>query len=125
MTQEEKDLLIKYLCSALPYGVIVSTPKGDGHLCSINQTIFGNEYGVNISAVSRDYFKDDKDVIKPYLRSMESMSEEEKAEYYDCIFNSHLDLELDWLLTNHFDLIGLIPMGLAIEVAENNNPYKD
>ena len=32
---------------------------------------------------------------------------------------------LDWLLKNHFDFRGLIEKGLAIEVNENNNPYKE
>lgn len=31
---------------------------------------------------------------------------------------------LIWLLQNHFDIFGLIPKGLAIEVTEENNPYK-
>ena len=30
MTQNEKDLLLKDLCTRLPYGVIVSTYKGSG-----------------------------------------------------------------------------------------------
>lgn len=29
-----------------------------------------------------------------------------------------------WLLENHFDFLGLIPKGLAIEINEENNPYK-
>lgn len=32
---------------------------------------------------------------------------------------------LDWLLAKHFDFMGLIPMGDAIEVTEENNPYKN
>ena len=50
MTKEEKQLLLRDLSARLPYGTIMNTPNGDGHLCSINQTIFGNEYGINISA---------------------------------------------------------------------------
>lgn len=42
MTREN----IKDLCSRLPYGVIVDTPKGKGHACDINFTIFGAEIGV-------------------------------------------------------------------------------
>ena len=49
MTEQDKQLLLKDLCTRLPYGVICHTEKGDGHLCSINQTIFGTEYGLNIS----------------------------------------------------------------------------
>ena len=32
---------------------------------------------------------------------------------------------IDWLNKHHFDYRGLIPLGLAIEVTEENNPYKD
>lgn len=38
-----------------------------------------------------------------------------------------IDIFLDiihWLNKNHFDYRRLIPMGLAIEVTEENNPYK-
>ena len=34
-------------------------------------------------------------------------------------------LIVNWLLKNHFDFMGLIPKGLAIEVTEENNPYKE
>lgn len=32
--------------------------------------------------------------------------------------------DVDWLNKNHFDYRDLIPKGLAIEVTEENNPYK-
>ena len=142
---------------ALPYGVIMNTPNGDGHLCSINQTIFGNEYGINISATRRDYFNDEKLNFKPYLRPMSSMTEKEKAELLNLLFDKdakHFYIDGDgvidstmsdlmeeesiypslcpinmvaytnWLLENHFDFIGLIPKGLAIEVTKDDNPYE-
>ena len=134
MKHVEKDLLLKYLCMALPYGVIVVTPKGNGHLCSINQTIFGNEYGINIKAIQRDYFNDREYDIKPYLRPMSSMTEEEIFEFiqiYDSVLRIGerkstciLSLEqMNWLLEHHFDFMGLIPKGLAIEVTKDDNPY--
>ena len=135
MTQEEKQLLLQDLCTRLPCGVICSTPNGNGHLCSINQTIFGNEYGVNIEAIKRDHFNDNECDIKPYLRLMSSMTEEEAREYANCgniITNSPQNSYLipnpncvDWLNAHHFDYRGLIERGLAIEVTEENNPYKE
>ncbi len=146
MKKENKELLLKDLCARLPYGVICNTPEGDGHLCSIIQTIFGTEYGINIKATERDYFNDKEVCIKPYLRPMSSMTEEEKiyidhkfgADNYGniTIYSSYeggaSEIELadivgfqDWLNKNMFDYRGLIPMGLAIEVTEQNNPYKD
>ena len=149
MTKEEKQLLLKDLSARLTYGVICNTPKGDGHLCSINQTIFGNEYGINIKATERDYFNDREEVIKPYLRPMSSMTDEEKMEFIDATdgelrysevfdvikpmdesedycasFVSYLK-GIVWLDKKMFDYRGLIPLGLAIEVTEENNPYKD
>ena len=78
--------------------------------------------------------------IKPYLRPMSSMTEEEKKEYrktqitkwvksVDCTnggYYEHRDTlkTFDWLNAHHFDYRGLIDKGLAIEVTEENNPYK-
>jgi len=129
MKKEDKLLLLKELCMRLPYGVICSTPKGNGHLCSINQTIFGNEYGVNIEATMRDYFDDNKCDIKPYLRPMSSMTEEEKKIYDDILTKMYYDEKStlgdisDYLNSIHVDYRGLIERGLAIAVNENNNPY--
>lgn len=132
MTQEDKQLLLQDLCARLPHGVIVSTPKGNGHLCSINQTIFGNEYGVNIDATKRDYFNDNECDIKPYLRPMSSMTKEEYRELEGLLQKHNFNLneetasiEIDWLNAHHFDYRGLIEKGLAIAVTEENNPYKE
>ena len=65
MIQESKELLLKDLCARLPYGVIVETPKGKGHVCNINITIFGTEIGVNVNSTIRDNFSTND--IKPYL----------------------------------------------------------
>ena len=125
MTQEDKELLLKDLSARLTYGVIVSTPKGVGHLCSINQTIFGNEYGVNIEATKRDHFDDKECDIKPYLRPMSSMTENEVLEYVSLkesivasdgityFFETYKSI--DWLNKKMFDYRGLIEKGLAIE----------
>ncbi len=130
MTQEEKQLLLKDLCAGLPYGVICHTEKGDGYLCSINQTIFGTEYGININPLKRDYFNDsetEEQVIKPYLHPMSSMIEEEKELMKGSVIcfnelegNSTLfdEVGLDWLNAHHFDYRGLIEKGLAIEAPE-------
>ena len=64
------------ICARLSYGVIVHTELGDGHLCEINQTIFGNKYGVNVEPTKRETFTE----VIPYLRPMSSMTEEEKGE---------------------------------------------
>ena len=138
MTREEKDLLLKDLSARLPYGVIVETPKGKGHVCDINLTIFGNEAGVNIKATSRDKF--DIEDIQPYLFPLSSMTEEQynsfiivsgwdgdyediKRGKFSCIGYIGLDYiydTIDWLNKNHFDYRGLIPEGLAIDATGLN-----
>lgn len=66
MKQEEKTLLLRDLCARLPYGVIVRLDYGDGTIVtremgigSFHDMLFGNTKG------------------KPYLRPMDSMTEEE------------------------------------------------
>lgn len=130
MKSEEKHLLLVDFCARLPYGVICKTSKGNGHLCSINQTIFGIEYGINIKATERDYF-DDKEEIKPYLRPMSSMTEEEQKEFvkFHCVnicpivITENLTISneaemFEWLNKKMFDYRGLISLGSALEAPE-------
>ena len=69
MTQEDKDLLLKDLVARLPYGVKVEYQ---------NDTIIETrELGLG----SLHDFMYNNVIIKPYLRPMSSMTEEEKKEY--------------------------------------------
>ena len=129
MTKELKDLLLKYLCMALPYGFIV-------HRYSDNVDIKINT--VDGFSHFLEYSNDEK--FKPYLRPMSSMTEEETDEYWDNInlkcpempvgetpsienIGKCSTIVLNWLLKNHFDFMDLIPQGIAIEVTKDNNPY--
>ena len=158
MTQEEIQLLTKDLCARLPYGVMVSVQGGE---------FDSNKYPYQLTAVSKfglDSFckvynpvytpfgAPNIEDVKPYLRSMSSMTEEEKEEIEVFIFNEwyeedscKIDNEgwieilanydvsgidprfcgdyVDWLNANHFDWRGLIPMGLALEAPKGM--YKD
>lgn len=139
MTQEHKELLFKDICARLPYGVIVETPKGKGHVCDINLTIFGYEFGVNVNPTIRDNFS--ISYVKPYLFPFSSMTEEQKKYINDrWNINENFDFEIDpnwgkyfvdlgdvvdyinWLNKNHFDYRRLIEKGLAID-ATNLNIY--
>jgi len=131
MTQEEKQLVFKDLCARLPYGVVVETtyiPENNG-------------YTSKISANTLDFVLVDNWSVKPYLRPMSSMTDEEREEWAD-LFNLELDklneiddedkaeelapyyfgkshqVSIDWLNKNMFDYRGLIPMGLALEAKE-------
>lgn len=92
MTQEEKQLLLKDLCARLPYGVKVCV----GTQYDIDNDItdiallqgleFDNPiFGVKVLVCAKTYsgsntFGTDIEEIKPYLRPMESMTEEEAKE---------------------------------------------
>lgn len=136
MTQENKNLILQDLCARLPYGVKVQYVDKYGHshigkLMSINV-----DYVEEVIIHWEDDYTFEEDVayllleeVKPYLRPMSSMTEEEKVKlslsqiYAFAHYNEIA--KMDWLNEHHFDYRGLIDRGLAIEVTENNNPYKD
>ena len=137
MTQEDKELLLKDLVARSPYGVICNDNRhGSGRVTYIDIT--PDDIEQKNGKVVVYYFDFDEcgelKNCKPYLRPMSSMTEEEKKEYEllanHCIVTSigfiHLETAslTDWLNAHHFDYRGLIPMGLAIGVTEENNPYE-
>ena len=130
MKQEDKDLLYRYLCMALPYGVCVHIRYKEGEPC----------YGKLMPRDIQWFIDSNIEVIKPYLRTMSSMTEEEKKEFDGfCVIdefawkgNAEIGYKnqaiimsdaINWLLEKHFDFMGLIPKGLVIEITEENNPY--
>ena len=134
MTQEEKQLLLKDLCGRLPYKVKVeAVPYADPQiLCSIDpiREEFRLDFGEyrNIFAINWDWVGEEYSIVKPYLRPMSSMTEEEKELMKGSVIcfnelegNSTLfdEIGLDWLNAHHFDYRGLIPMGLALEAPED------
>ena len=122
MTQENKDLLLKDLCARLPYSVKIQI------VSSTLNTLYCNRYDAVLSKDNLFRAFEQDTIIRPYLRPMSSMTEEERKEYNEYLFygssiglssNTATAYELiDWLLKNHFDFMGLIPKGLAIEAPE-------
>lgn len=119
MTQEQKQLLIKDLCSRLPYETWVKyegkkwlvTGYGHGRV-SLLPSVFSS-IGGPCPLVEE---------VRPYLRSMSSMTEEEENEYraincYEGLFPSNEEA-LDYVLEHHFDFRGLIEKGLVLEAPE-------
>ena len=120
MTQEQKDLLLKDLCSRIPYGVKIDNMGDPSTLISINNT-----YRIIIEVVDGDknpsFNLPRFDILeieesKPYLFPISSMTEEQKIEEYK-LMNSNFyasTVELpDFYNKNHIDYRGLIPIGLA------------
>ncbi len=136
MTQEEKELLLKDLCTRLPYSAKVN------HFGVIKELLWviPSSENVMVGYDINDYEDSVIEDIKPYLRPMSSMTEEEKkelkelckedlSEFAEFICNGHglsrdgiymFDKlrELDFLNSHHFDYRGLIEKGLALEAPE-------
>ena len=118
MTKEERQLLLVDLAARLPYKVKVCLYEKE---TCILMGIDGYEVYLDVDS---DSFRIES--IKPYLRPMSSMTEEEVAEF-ETISEELLehgtseeiwDTVIDWLNAHHFDHRHLIEKGLAIEAPE-------
>lgn len=132
MTKEEKQLLLKDLCARIPYHTLVQLNPGAYNkpetclLCGVD----GEKVYLNVDS---DPFRVDH--IKPYLRPMSSMTEEERKEYNKTRakiavqwddYGTPIGYEyaytiktFDWLNKHHFDFRNLIEKGLALEAKED------
>lgn len=124
MPQEEKQLLLADLCARSPYYPIVSVAYNYS-----DKGIIWEHDILRIKLLLEIEENDSWEYVKPYLRPMSSMTEEEKEELIKNFWGSHTAKdtfeELSWYLSKHFDINELIPRGLAVAVTEDNNPYKE
>ena len=113
MTQKEKDLLLQDLSSRLPYGVILEC-------CGL--------VGEELRTMTKEgLINDDYDIdeVKPMLFPLYSRTMKQKEEFdalywearekasdysFDFVYSG---IKSNWLYKNHFDINGLIPLGLA------------
>ena len=118
MTQEEKQLLLTDLSARLPYNLSVEIEGVEAKPLGCNKVININIRGnwVYISSIPTEI---EIDLIKPYLRPMSSMTEDETMEYHRLRSNSRISGEftlfVDWLNAKYFDYRKLIEKGLALE----------
>jgi hypothetical protein len=144
MTQQEKQLLLIDLCARLPYNVIVKISHRvvDG---KTGKVIKEECHDKTLSLWNEDLLHEAMSNIKPYLRPMSSMTEEEYEEFCktDKLMATLLEInklgrqgtrechlmvakalgervaeQQNWLNSHHFDYRGLIPMGLSLEATE-------
>ena len=128
MREEDKDLLLKDICTRLPYGVKCAyfNTKDEIKVGEL-LTVWCKEKRVFIDKLSIDYDGGDCIGVIPYLFPLSNMTEEQKEEFdrlytYDALIVEPQWELIDWLNKNHFDYRGLIEKGLAID-ATNKNIY--
>ena len=119
MTENERRLQLKDLCARQFYGTKVLGPWEKDGPCELSAIDLTHNRQVRIF---EDWFNIDD--VKPYLRPMSSMTEEEAKEfamlqtdfYSDGWFYPIAAVNMvDWLIAHHFDYRGLIEKGLALE----------
>lgn len=127
MTQEDRQLLLKDLCARLPYGVKVeNTSFSEPQIHTLFGRVSDDEFlmlETYKSVGGEDYRRVTDDVhytgylesIKPYLRPMSSMTEEEVKKEDNTIMMFLQDL----YNSHHLDYRGLIEKGLALEAPED------
>lgn len=134
MTKEEKQLLLKDLVARICYKVCAKQYYSVSEDDFIIEGIIGEQiYAAHNSKISMTY---PVEKIKPYLRPMLSMTEEEVKEFaalesidvlggdikITCV---ELSVDaIDWLNKKMFDYRGLIPMGLALEAPKDMYNFK-
>ena len=139
MTKEDRNLLLKDLCSRLPYGVKIentsfSEPRVHTLFGKVSDDLFlmletyKNVGGEDYRRVTDDiHYTGFLETIKPYLRPISSMTDEEFKEYHSMLIdvdNSGLMNQglitkiVDWLDRKMFDHRNLVLKGLALEAPE-------
>ena len=122
MKKEERQLLLKDLSARLPYNPMV-------HIHDLNTTDYDNYlYAADLDSMMSYSVR-----LKPYLRPMSSMTEEEEKEYRKTMdkyisnsddFSKYTEYSwtidtFDFLNAHHLDYRDLISKGLAFEAPKD------
>lgn len=119
-----RDLFFKDIMARIPFGVVFRFDL-DGE--NFKNIVFNEDEEMPHLDEMYTYWMR-KGYILPYLRSMESMTEEESKEFALLQTDFYVDGFLypiaatnmtDWLNAHHFDYRGLISKGLAIEAPKS------
>lgn len=123
--------VINDICARLPYEIFVhyvfTDHKGKEWPNDMNLTYFASDENSVVEYLEGD------DTIKPYLRPMSSMTDEEHGRYMEFIEWSHNDYDgttttcinkerlheyLEFIYSHHLDDNNFIEKGLALEAPE-------
>lgn len=137
--KKEELLLLQDLTSRLSFGVMCEYKN---ETCSTTKPLLLTDIcrvKTRTGFIYWDcYFEDNGgrdipvEIVRPYLRPLSSMTKEEKCEFDEFTFEvisffgqvKEAAQLMIWLRKHHFDYLGLIDLGMAIEVTEENNPYE-
>lgn len=146
MTQEEKELLLRDISARLQSGLKVCCINLSDEMPKVWDLIgmpAPHLADILVEGLHRFAAVNIEESIRPYLRPLSSMTEEEKKKLWEeldkdteilcenidaqvinvykgrCYRGNPAYHEIDFLNRNMFDWRGLIPMGLAIEAPEN------
>ena len=133
MTQENKELLLKDLCARVYYQIKVL------YNGNVKEIQYVEPLYNEVKLLDTGNYTIDISDIKPYLRPLGSMTDEEREEYRKFSYYgaagvrpyTHGDFvavpsfeKMDWLNSHYFDYRGLIPKGLALPAPEGMYNFK-
>jgi hypothetical protein len=126
MERELKDLLIKDITARLSYGVKCK-------ILETNETKILASVNYDRDNTLFDFWEDERKIqydyqlylseFKPYLYPLSSMTEEQRNEYHELLYNPKHGIDIDyfdWCHKNHLDCRGLIEKGLALDATGLN-----
>ena len=121
MTQKDKELLFRDLCSRIPYNVKCYNSK---YRPDLAEEIICITVNYNHPCVQLGTYLYKLEQVKPYLFPLSSITEAQKEEYCSLqqkviynnkgLVNSDTMEYVNWCYKNHIDINNLIPRGLAI-----------
>ena len=148
MTQEDKEVLLKELCARLPYNVKCKVHLDTEGYCLRDEDKYCDDTLESVNckkqtctfnkSIGYDFGNFAIEEVKPYLRPMSSMTEDEKRHIskimclstyvngvvYDMTYPIYIPYYvmedcLSYLRSIHVDYSGLIEKGLALEAPAN------
>lgn len=123
MTLNEMILLIADLCARLPYATMVRVENDSAHteplellgvdiskgIVKLGETIDGTCF-VHRERIGK---------VKPYLRLMSSMTEEERKIWHEKEYDGYIGDDVDYLNSIHIDYRDMIADGLALPATDD------